>query len=557
MRRLVVVLALLLASATALGAVPYLTDPDWLSSETTAYGTGCDFGDVDADGDLDLAVSNGNDMLQAPNYLYLNANGALPTHASWVSADARFSGHCEFADLDADGLPELMVANYISPSWGMGWVQVYDNAGGALATSPTWESPHTFNSFRGGFGDPDGDGDLDLVVATGEAYHDRYQANLIFFNVDGALQSSPGWTSADVNAAYDAQFVDIDNDGDQDLAVLEGTYIGKVKIYYNEAGILATSPGWVSAWRYNGNTFDFDDLDGDGDQDLAVHYNTQLGASGQAVIYWNDGGVLADAPGWVSSFDEYGSAILCGDVSGDGRADVIAGSWWGPVRIYVNHDGAFNVAADWQSSPASESVVENFSLADLDEGGARLAVATFPAGSGPHLDLPHRHLQRVVAVAVNGVDLPRTQWCSHLRDGWVSVSGAAPTGEITVRYVWSPTLDLAVSNWDNATYVFSWQGSTGVPDDVSTAAPAIVALGAHPNPFNPATTITFELSAAAAVRLDIYDTRGRLIDTPVQEHRDAGHHAVAWRPEGLASGIYMYRLTADREVKTGSVLLAR
>jgi hypothetical protein len=556
-RRLVVVFVLLLASAPALGAVPYLNDPDWRSFEASAYGTGCDFADVDADGDLDLAVSNGNDMLQAPNYLYLNVGGSLPIHASWVSSDARFSGHCEFADLDADGLPELMVSNYITPNWGLGWVQVYDNTAGALTASPTWESPHTFNSFRSAFGDPDGDGDLDLAVATGEAYNNRLQANLIFFNVGGTLPSSPGWTSADLNAAYDVQFVDIDNDGDQDLAVLEGGYTGKVKIYFNDAGVLATTPGWVSAWRHNGNTFDFDDLDGDGDQDLVVHYNNQLGTSGRAVVYWNDGGVLDDIPGWVSSFDGYGSAIVCADVSGDGRPDLVAGSWWGPVRIYLNQNGSFPAAADWQSSVASESVVENLALADLDEAGARPVTETFPAGSGPHLDLAHRHLQRVTAVSVNGIDLPRTLWCSHLRDGWVSVSSAAPVGEIAVRYVWSPTLDLAVSNWDNATYVFNWQGSTGVPAGAADVAPAIIALGAYPNPFNPATTITFELAAAAAVRLDIYDTRGRLVATPLQEQRASGTHAITWRPEGLASGVYMYRLTAGGDVKTGSVVLAR
>lgn len=555
MRHLVITLGLLSTAAVALATVPYPSDPDWQSFETTAYGTGCDFADVDADGDLDLAVSNGNDIVQAPNYLYRNAAGTLPTHASWVSADARFSGHCEFADLDADGLPELMVANYITPGWGLGWVQVYDNAAGQLGASPAWESPHTFNSFRAGFGDPDGDGDLDLAVATGEAYNDRHQANLIFFNEGGALQPTPGWTSADVNAAYDVQFVDIDNDGDQDLAVLEGTYLGKVKIYYNDDGVLATTPGWVSAWRHNGNTFDFDDLDGDGDQDLAVHYNTQLGASGQAVVYWNEGGTLATEPGWVSSFDEYGSAIVCADVSGDGQPDLIAGSWWGPVRIYVNQDGGFPVAPDWLNSPASESVVENFALADLDGAGARPAVATFPAGSGPHLDLPHRHLQQVTAVAVDGTDLSRTLWCSHLRDGWVSVSTAAPAGEITVRYVWSPTLDLAVSNWDNATYVFHWQGSTDVPQ--AGVTPAILALGAQPSPFNPATTFTFELGAAATVRLEVYDARGRIVATPLQGSREAGGHAVSWRPEGLASGVYLYRLTAGSEVKTGSVVLAR
>ena len=90
-----------------------------MSSETNLFGTGLDIGDIDGDGWLDLAVSNGNDMALAPNLVYISADGTLPTAASWASQDARYSGHCQLADLDGDGLPELMVANYITAANGM------------------------------------------------------------------------------------------------------------------------------------------------------------------------------------------------------------------------------------------------------------------------------------------------------------------------------------------------------------------------------------------------------------------------------------------------------
>ena len=68
----------LLAVAPSGASIPYASDPDWLSFEFDDFGTGCDFADVNTDRFLDLAVSNGNDMLQAPNYVYLNQAGSLP-----------------------------------------------------------------------------------------------------------------------------------------------------------------------------------------------------------------------------------------------------------------------------------------------------------------------------------------------------------------------------------------------------------------------------------------------------------------------------------------------
>ena len=71
-----------------------------------------------------------------------------------------------------------------------------------------------------------------------------------------------------------------------------------------------------------------------------------------------------------------------------------------------------------------------------------------------------------------------------------------------------------------------------------------------PNPFNPRTSIEFTLAAAGRVRLEIFDTRGRLIDRLVDEELPAGRHTVVWNGTGpggrpVASGVYFYRLRAD------------
>ncbi len=64
----------------------------------------------------------------------------------------------------------------------------------------------------------------------------------------------------------------------------------------------------------------------------------------------------------------------------------------------------------------------------------------------------------------------------------------------------------------------------------------------HPNPFNPETTIAFDLPERSHVRLEIYNIRGQKVDTLLDEMMDAGNHSVVWKPENIASGVYLSRL---------------
>jgi len=538
--------------------------PTWLSAETDLYGTGLDLGDIDGDGWLDLAVSNGNDIVAAPNLAYLNQGGTLPSAASWVSDDARFSGHCELADLDGDGLPELVVGNYITEGWGPAQVQVHRNLGGALEGTPSWESSADLHSFRVSLGDPDGDGDLDLAVATGEAYNALLEPNLVFFNEGGTLAPAPGWTSEVADACYDVAFVDHDGDGDQDLAFLGGGWLGRVTIYENQDGVLATTPTWTTDGLDNGNTFDWDDLDGDGRLDLAVGYNQQLGGSGRFAVYLTAGGALPQAPTWTSEFRGYGSAVACADMDGAGGADLIAGGWWEPLRIYLNDgSGGFAAEPDWQSDAGWSSVAEAIRLADLDEAATREMTATYPAGSRL-LPLPDRHLQGIDGVTIAGQPLGRDRWCGSLRGGWVSLDAPA-SGVTVVRYRVSSARDLVLSNWDQATFVFENMVPTAAPDvgpDASPGAlpgaPLVADLSAWPNPFNPRTTVGFRLMADAShARLRIHDLRGRQVATLHDGPLTAGHHRLPWQPRDLASGVYIYRLEADGATRSGKLVLVR
>gem|GEM_PF-2326146 len=82
-------------------------------------------------------------------------------------------------------------------------------------------------------------------------------------------------------------------------------------------------------------------------------------------------------------------------------------------------------------------------------------------------------------------------------------------------------------------------------DEPEASVPESYALhGAYPNPFNPTTALSYQLTASSRVSLKIYDTAGREVTTLVDGWRDTGSHQVTFDASGLASGIYFARLEA-------------
>jgi len=78
------------------------------------------------------------------------------------------------------------------------------------------------------------------------------------------------------------------------------------------------------------------------------------------------------------------------------------------------------------------------------------------------------------------------------------------------------------------------------------------ALGAnYPNPFNPSTTITYQLPEAGHVTLQVYDLTGKVVNTLVSDYRPAGYHKVVWngrdsKATPVATGVYFYRIMAGQ-----------
>ncbi len=66
----------------------------------------------------------------------------------------------------------------------------------------------------------------------------------------------------------------------------------------------------------------------------------------------------------------------------------------------------------------------------------------------------------------------------------------------------------------------------------------------YPNPFNPSTTINYQLPVTSEVELSIYNLLGQKIITLVSEKQAAGAYTIEWHAKDVPSGIYLYRLKA-------------
>jgi endo-1,4-beta-xylanase len=97
---------------------------------------------------------------------------------------------------------------------------------------------------------------------------------------------------------------------------------------------------------------------------------------------------------------------------------------------------------------------------------------------------------------------------------------------------------------------------TGVAERGTTVT--TFALGQnYPNPFNPTTVVSSQLPEASDVRLAVYDLLGREVAVLFNGHRPAGSYRDTFDGSGLASGVYVYRLTAGSYVDSRKAVLMK
>jgi hypothetical protein len=109
--------------------------------------------------------------------------------------------------------------------------------------------------------------------------------------------------------------------------------------------------------------------------------------------------------------------------------------------------------------------------------------------------------------------------------------------------------ELYIVSYLGTAGIYRFAGAPLVGVRADRSVPASFALDQNfPNPFNPTTAISYQLSAVSEVRLAVYDLLGREVATLVKGIQQPGPHTAQWNAAGASSGMYICRLTT----KTGS-----
>jgi hypothetical protein len=327
------------------------------------------WGDVDRDGDVDLAVGNlfvGGGA--PPNELWVN--GGSGTFTGQPIFGAAFTFALAWGDYDNDGDLDLAVGNF-----GQNWLFVNDGLGGFIQQ----------NQFGGdrtiavAWADHDLDGDLDLAVGNG-ILGVAQQNYLYVNNGDGTFTTVSAFGQGQTDSLA---WGDYDNDGDPDLAVGNGGfgYEEQNYLYVNNGdgtftevpafGVLDTATvAWADAtgdglldlavgnWNdgqnflyvsqgggsfapqaafgaRDTNTVAWGDFDLDGDQDLVVG-NGDFETADQNYLYVNNGnGQFKELPRFgLGSTD----SVAWADADGDGDLDLAVGNEHSPFQneLWIN-----------------------------------------------------------------------------------------------------------------------------------------------------------------------------------------------------------------------------
>ncbi|MEO0085484.1 MAG: FG-GAP-like repeat-containing protein [candidate division WOR-3 bacterium] len=230
-------------SGSGLETLPYWKASDRHSSFD------CCLGDVDLDGDLDLAISAGDAYTGQTDSarIYLNNSGVFDTLPFWTARDGTASDAVRFCDIDNDGDLELFVGQRRK-------VSMYRNSAGTLETSPSWVARRRVGwVLRMEFGDYDADGWLDLAVACNGQLNDS-NAVLVYHNNAGVLDTLPAFVLYRRYGSYRytscVAWADLNGDGYPELCA--GGWWMPLVVFANNSGVIDTTYRW--SWPANPNS---------------------------------------------------------------------------------------------------------------------------------------------------------------------------------------------------------------------------------------------------------------------------------------------------------------
>lgn len=541
-----------------------------------------------------------------------------PSQAGWpLTTNGGIYSSVAVADLDGDGLKDIVVASDELYAWSADGIEVIDGDGdprsdGIYATDGT-----------GGYrcspaiGEVDGDPGLEIVAAAwtnvGTDVNPVYEV-FVWNAEDGSV--APGWPAVTKRFCWASPaLADLDYDGRSEVIIpcadgklycwrydgsefldgddnplTTGVFADLVDQYIYSSPAVADidgdgapeilqaaaheslycfevdgtqKPGWpvsVEVKAYSSPAVG--DVDGDGDLEIAV-----TSKAWKTWIFDHEGIVLSGWPKTVESNGDFPPSPVFADLTGNGELELLQVSSIGKVWVW---DREGNTLPGWpqqlggttKSSPA---------VADVDGDPALEIIVGCDDG-------------KLYAFDMDGTPL----------NGWPILTDAEIYGSPTVDdvdgdgdneviiggmdtnvYIWDTPGDYDEGNgveWGMflhdtwRTQFYGFREPVNVPDQPETpeAVRTLVLDQNRPNPFNPVTEIAYDVPGhdGGRVTLRVYSIDGSLVTTLIDEDRDAGPGTVIWdgvdrNGRRVASGVYLYRISAVGETVTKKMVLLK
>lgn len=577
-------------------------------------------GDLDGDGDLDIAVANNGTGGGANSSVAILKNDGGGNFTLTFSIDVQ---GCEFplaiGDLDGDGDLDIAVSAHC-----IFGVTILRNNGTGVFTIASVVNAGNYPS-NVTMGDFDGDGDLDLAIPNrNDASSSPTTITILKNNGSGSFTLSSTATITGHHTSFVAAS-DIDNDGDLDLLApyfFQTGGGGGVSILRNNGtGAFSeiTTMGTVAS-----NTVTVGDFDGDGDMDVAVANNI----SGVSIFKNNYNPSDPRSPNLLSVRDvphDQGGRVTVRWQSSSLDTNVNTLPYYSiwralPERLNVLYPitPLEEITLEFQGTAYRISMLNGTNYAWEwigNQPSHRFSTYSYTASTlydsmsttdGKHYFLVSAHTNN-----------PNVFYDSNVDSGY-SVDNLAPRspGNLVAFYVsghvvlqWNPntepdlhsyiiyrgttfpsmvqigsTVDtFFVDTLPLPGYIYYGVRARDIHENLSSlssiiltnaedgglALPTSFSLSQnYPNPFNPSTTIRYELPRESRVVLKVFNILGQEVATLVDEVKQPGRYSVQWdarlRPAdsggqagSVASGMYLYQLRAGEFVETKKLLLLR
>jgi hypothetical protein len=538
-------LDLFVSRGPSAGATPYLYHNDGSGVFTkittgplvTALmkADGSSWGDFNNDGNVDVCVATWYNQIDflfqnngSGNFSFLNTNP--------ISSNAGYSETCTWGDYNNDGLLDLYVTNSAAASKNF----LYKNLGaGSFQKIDTGLVVSEVDSSRGAsWVDIDNDKDLDLFVC-----HENQNINSVFRN-DGngvfikisntALTQTRGdwWSSS---------WGDYNNDGFLDVVI--SNWGGTNAIYKNNGNWNFTAINDTISEEVGANAVTgWGDFDNDGDLDMfitqsygsAAHYNKLYKnmkiETGTASFQRISAGDLTNYNGWTYGF-------AWGDYDRDGDLDIFCANTFNENDInalYKNDNSNGNKWVEFRCEGVTtnrSAIGTKIRLKATINGQSVWQMREVDGQSGYCTQTLEQHFGLGNATVIDSVKI---EWQSGNTDIYTNV---------------------AVNKFYKA--IEGQSNLVGISNN-NTIQPGEYKLHQNfPNPFNPATKISFTLPKRDFAAIKIFNSLGREVSSLINEVKPAGYHEVNFDGSGLSSGVYFYKLITSDYSETKNMILLK